>query len=159
MLGPVLGSIIGNYLVLVDWRWCFRLMSVLVGMNTLGTIFGMDETYAAVLKKLYDERGGAPDAAGRMVRAKAIFRKNAEAKDVVVRTFTVSHGRYCQRCVGLADTLATSQRPPRMLMNPVCALFVTCPSSRLLFALMLTLTPSTDYAYIYSIIYVYLVSL
>lgn len=90
MLGPVLGSIIGNYLVLINWRWCFRLMTILVGLNTLVTIFGMEETYEPVLKKLYEARGGAPDAAGRMARAKAIFKKNSEAKAVVIRTFTVS---------------------------------------------------------------------
>ncbi|ORY84191.1 major facilitator superfamily domain-containing protein [Leucosporidium creatinivorum] len=120
MLGPVLGSIVGNYLVLIDWRWCFRLMTILVGLNTLVTIFGMEETYEPVLKKLYEARGGAPEAAGRLARAKAIFKKNSEAKEVVIRTFT---------------------RPPRMLMNPVCALFVTY------------------YAYVYSCIYIFLVSL
>lgn len=36
---------------------------------------------------------------------------------------------------------STSQRPPRMLMNPVCAIFVTY------------------YAYTYACIYIYLVSL
>lgn len=90
MLGPVLGSILGNYLVLVDWRWCFRLMTILVGLNTFAVIFGMDETYEPVLKKLYEARGGAPDAASRIARAKAIFKKNSEAKEVVIRTFTVS---------------------------------------------------------------------
>ena len=90
MLGPVLGSIAGRYIILLDWRYCFRIMTILVGLNTCAVIFGMDETYSPVLKKLYDARGGAPDAAGRLQRAQNIFRPNPEAKDVVVRTFTVS---------------------------------------------------------------------
>lgn len=46
MLGPVLGSIAGNYIVLVGWRWCFRIMTILVGLNTLAVILLMDETYS-----------------------------------------------------------------------------------------------------------------
>lgn len=46
MSGPVLGSIIGNYLVLAGWQWTFRFMTILVGINTVAVIVFMDETYA-----------------------------------------------------------------------------------------------------------------
>lgn len=56
----------------------------------------------------------------RTARVRQIFKPKPQARDVLIRTFT---------------------RPPRMIVNPACALFVAF------------------YAYIYSIIYVFLVSL
>ncbi|SCV72192.1 BQ2448_4886 [Microbotryum intermedium] len=118
MAGPTLGSVIGTYLVLVDWRWCFRLLAILVGINTLAIIFLMDETYAPVLRKVLEEEDGV--AISRSARLRQLFRPKPEAKAIMIRTFT---------------------RPPRMLVNPACGLFVVY------------------YAYVYSIIYVFLVSL
>jgi hypothetical protein len=76
------------------------------------------EPLCRVLKKAFDTNG--QQQLGTTSRLGALFRPNAEAREVIIRTFT---------------------RPPRMLVNPVCALFITY------------------YAYVYSIIYVYLVSL
>lgn len=122
LLGPSLGSILGNYIVLTYWRWTLRILTIAVGLNTLAVILFMNETYAPVLEKLWRERGCVDEEEESSVlkRALNVFRPHPEAKSVIVRTFT---------------------RPPRMLMNPVCAIFVTY------------------YAYIYSIIYVFLVSL
>lgn len=90
MMGPVLGSIIGNYLVLAGWRWTFRLMTILVGLNTLGVIFFMDETYAPVVQKRFEEEG--------LVKEKENWREmfnfSKEAKDVIIRTFTVGVFRF-----------------------------------------------------------------
>ncbi|BGP21196.1 MFS polyamine transporter [Rhodotorula toruloides] len=112
MLGPVLGSILGNWLVLLDFRWPFRLMTILIGLNTLAVLFLMRETYAPVLERAFLAR--------RSGREKADAPSRSLAKAVVIRTFS---------------------RPPRMLFNPVCALF------------------ATYYAYTYGIIYVFIVSL
>ncbi|KAK4047220.1 hypothetical protein OIV83_005522 [Microbotryomycetes sp. JL201] len=121
LLGPSLGSILGNYIVLAYWRWTLRVLTIAVGVNVLLVVTCMNETYAPVLEKLYREQGElVHEPTGVLDRAMAVFRPHPEAKSVVLRTFT---------------------RPPRMLMNPVCAIFVTY------------------YAYIYAIIYVYLVSL
>lgn len=103
MMGPVLGSIIGNYLVLAGWRWTFRLMTILVGLNTLAVIFGMDETYAPVVQKRFEQEEIVKEEEEGGWRE--ILHPSKEAKDVIVRTFT---------------------RPPRMLINPVCAIFVAC---------------------------------
>ncbi|SCZ88167.1 BZ3500_MvSof-1268-A1-R1_Chr2-1g04234 [Microbotryum saponariae] len=126
MAGPTLGGVMGSYLALVDaspmfpelWRWCFRLLAILVGLNTLAIIFLMDETYAPVLRKTLEEEDGV--AISRPARLRQLFRPKPEAKAIMIRTFT---------------------RPPRMLVNPACGLFVVY------------------YAYVYSIIYVFLVSL
>ncbi|GAA5909400.1 hypothetical protein JCM6882_000972 [Rhodosporidiobolus microsporus] len=129
MLGPVLGSIIGHYLVLPElhtWRWPFRLLTILTGLNTLAIVFLMRETYGPVCERAWRakreaerEGKGGVEKEGRKELAKAKPSKG-QAREVIKRTFT---------------------RPPRMLMNPVCTLF------------------STYYAYVYSIIYVFLVSL
>lgn len=55
MMGPVLGSIIGNYIVLAGWRWCFRLLTILVGINTLAMILFMDETYEPYVLQLVNQ--------------------------------------------------------------------------------------------------------
>ncbi|GAA5827948.1 hypothetical protein JCM11251_005660 [Rhodosporidiobolus azoricus] len=129
MLGPVLGSIIGHYLVLPQlhsWRWPFRLITILTGLNTLVIVFVMQETYGPVCERAWlaakaaDEEGaGVMAKEGKKEKAKEKVGK-AQAKEVFKKAFT---------------------RPPRMLMNPVCTLF------------------SLYYAYVYAIIYVFLVSL
>ena len=57
MSGPVLGSLIGNYLVLAGWQWTFRFMTILVGINTVAVIMFMDETYAPYVLFLSDDDG------------------------------------------------------------------------------------------------------
>ncbi|KAM0747748.1 MFS general substrate transporter [Meredithblackwellia eburnea MCA 4105] len=119
MMGPTLGSILGNYVVLLGWRWCFRIMTILVGLNTLSILFFMNETYSPVVKAQV-ERRLFPPPKNPSRTFKDRFKFSDKAKFVIIKTFT---------------------RPPRMLVNPLCALFVTY------------------YAYVYSIIYVFLVSL
>lgn len=116
MMGPVLGSILGNYIVLAGWRWCFRIMSILVALNTLSIMFFMSETYSPVAKAAFEAKGLTKPK--RTLRE--LFTLTPAGRDVIIHTFS---------------------RPPRMLANPLCALFVTY------------------YAYVYSIIYVYLVAL
>lgn len=79
MLGPVIGSLVGNYLVLLDWRWPFRVMTILIGLNTLAVVLCMEETYSSVLERNFQtELGGASGPS------------TGYAKEVFVRTFTVS---------------------------------------------------------------------
>lgn len=126
MLGPTGGTILGYYLVLGGWRWTLRFMTILIGINTLTIILFMDETYASVLERLYNE--GDPSQRGERIsfvaRLRAMFRGNPEAKNVVVRAFTVSANGFNDP-ESLADVL-NLKRPPRMLMNPACAVFVFC---------------------------------
>lgn len=88
MLGPTGGSILASYLVLLGWRWTLRVLTILVGFNTLAIVLFMDETYASVLEKLHRERGD--QEVTYMTRLMAMFRPNPQARDVVIRTFTVS---------------------------------------------------------------------
>ncbi|GJN91974.1 hypothetical protein Rhopal_005002-T1 [Rhodotorula paludigena] len=77
MLGPVIGSLVGNYLVLLDWRWPFRVMTILIGLNTLAIVLCMEETYSSVLERKFQaELGGASGPS------------TGYAKEVFVRTFT-----------------------------------------------------------------------
>ncbi|KAK4047042.1 hypothetical protein OIO90_006325 [Microbotryomycetes sp. JL221] len=123
LLGPSLGSILGSYITLVYWRWTLRILTIAVAINVGAVILFMDETYAPVLEQAWRESPNDADeemCVGAKDKVRAVFRPKPEAKSVIIRTFT---------------------RPPRMLINPVCAIFVMY------------------YAYIYSIIYIYLVSL
>jgi DHA1 family multidrug resistance protein-like MFS transporter len=128
--GPILGSIIGNYLVLPSlgtFVWPFRFLTILTGLNTLVIFFIMRETYEPVCRRVWDaeqeaqrtgDEGGEIKKGERKV--KAISPSAAQTKEVFLRALT---------------------RPPRMLANPVCVVF------------------GTYYAYVYAIVYVSLVSL
>ncbi|BGP12181.1 hypothetical protein JCM10213_009335 [Rhodosporidiobolus nylandii] len=128
MAGPVLGSLLGNYLVLPSlgtWRWPFRLMTILAGLNTILVILVMRETHAPTVERAWSaKREAEKDGDGKLEmeekKVRAQMPARSQAGEVIVRTF---------------------KRPPRMLANPVCMVF------------------STYYAYVYAIIYVFLVSL
>ncbi|GAA6044187.1 hypothetical protein JCM8097_006444 [Rhodosporidiobolus ruineniae] len=116
MLGPVLGSIIGHYLVLPGlgtFRWPFRLMTILSGLNTLLIFFVVRESYAPVCERQWHAQRAAEEAGeGGLAKEERKMRaekpSRAQAKEVVVRTF---------------------KRPPRMLLNPICALMSTCTTT------------------------------
>ncbi|GAA6007997.1 hypothetical protein JCM10207_006991 [Rhodosporidiobolus poonsookiae] len=129
MLGPVIGSMLGNYLLLIPsssdpWRWPFRVLTILVGLNLLAIVFFVRESYAPVCERKWRaereaKRKGEGELEKEERKVKAEMPKTGQTKEVIVRTF---------------------KRPPRMLANPICCLF------------------ATYYAFIYSIIYVFLVS-
>ncbi|GAA6009549.1 hypothetical protein JCM10207_003822 [Rhodosporidiobolus poonsookiae] len=124
MLGPVIGSLAGSYLNLLhhvagtpasqSWRWPLRIMTVIVGLNTLILWVCMRETYEPVVRRRWKKERG------KTLGKEETASLKEEAKKVIRRTFT---------------------RPPRLLVNPVCALF------------------GTYSAYVYSMTYVFLVSL
>ncbi|GAA5966722.1 hypothetical protein JCM8115_002789 [Rhodotorula mucilaginosa] len=122
MLGPVVGSLLGGWLVLISWRWPMRLMTIIIGINTVCVIAFMRETFGPVLERewlaqrLQDEDGekGEPEAIVSSAVPQITFH------ELVIRTFT---------------------RPPRLLANPVCAIF------------------STYYAYVYSCIFCFIVTI
>ncbi|GAA6043845.1 hypothetical protein JCM8097_007233 [Rhodosporidiobolus ruineniae] len=130
MLGPVIGSLLGSYLNLLhhvpgtpssqSWRWPLRVMTIIVGLNTLALWLGMRETYESVVGRGWrrERRRVRREKEGRERDGESSFKD--EARKVLRRTFS---------------------RPPRLLMNPVCALF------------------GLYSAYAYSMTYVFLVSL
>ena len=127
-----------------------RLMTILIGVNTCCVILFMRETYSPVLERKWLARRLAMETSEKG-EADAIVASAAPQpsfREIAVRTFTVrpivwtslpSSGgsRY-----GLqVDTFRSpSQRPPRLLMNPICALF------------------SSYYAITYGAIYIFIVS-
>ena len=149
--------------MLFDWRWCFKLMTILVGLNTVVLIWGMDETYAEYVSLLVhavfdllslgrrDERGYRADP----------LKQSGEISDRADRSSTANDRGSIEEMVGYgsescgeggdhsnfhcssilfslpsfpflspraidADSTFTRQRPPRMLANPVCLIFILC---------------------------------
>lgn len=102
LAGPVLGSILGNWLVLLDFRWPFRLMTILIGLNTLAVLFLMRETYAPVLERAFLAR--------RSGRGKADKPSRSLAKAVIIRTFSVRLKRQIFAAVELTGLRARSGR-------------------------------------------------
>lgn len=143
--GPVIGSMLGNWLVLLSWRWPLRIMTILIGINTGCVMLCMRETYAPVLERRWLARRteAAADEVGSeekpAITAAAATVPEPEIRDLLKRTFSVwsFSARAARRT---RAHLVSSQRPPRMLLNPVCALF------------------ATYYAWVYGCIYVFIVS-
>ncbi|GAA5991332.1 hypothetical protein JCM10908_003262 [Rhodotorula pacifica] len=122
MLGPVIGSLLGGWLILLSWRWPMRLMTIIIGINTLCVIVFMRETYGPVLERQWLAQRLAQET-GEKDEAEAIAASTAppiDFRELAIRTFT---------------------RPPRLLANPICAIF------------------STYYAYVYSCIFVFIVTI
>lgn len=128
--GPVLGSILGNWLVLLDFRWPFRLMTILIGLNTLAVLFLMRETYAPVLERAYLAR--------RSGRGKADKPSRSLAKAVVVRTFSVrsrlcfcvefelTGHRFCSGRQGCSSTQSAHSSQPVCLASPFFRSLLSC---------------------------------
>ncbi|GFZ42665.1 hypothetical protein JCM24511_00382 [Saitozyma sp. JCM 24511] len=133
MAGPVLGSMLGYWILFGGWRWLFWTITILAALNTALLMIGASETNAAVIEKKLTYRVRHPisnptNLAQRLSPSRwihdlgwmAAMVSGDDAKQVFGRAFS---------------------RPPRLLFtNPVCAIF------------------SAYYAYIYAIIYVFLVS-
>ncbi|GAA5869987.1 hypothetical protein JCM3774_004330 [Rhodotorula dairenensis] len=123
MLGPVIGSLLGGWLVLLSWRWPMRLMTIIIGINTFCVIFFMRETFSPVLERKWLARRFEQEPLGEKDEPEAIVASAAPQltfRELVIRTFT---------------------RPPRLLANPICAIF------------------STYYAYVYSCIFAFIVTI
>ncbi|KAL7419716.1 hypothetical protein Q5752_005632 [Cryptotrichosporon argae] len=134
MAGPVLGSMLGYWLLYAGWRWLYWLILILAALNWVAFVVFTQETFAPVIQKrlTYRVSHPLPDAetwAARLSPTRWLHSlgwmralvSRAEARDVFARAFS---------------------RPPRLLFgNPVALLF------------------SVYYAYVYGIIYVFLVSI
>lgn len=117
--GPVLGSIIGNYIVLIGWRWCFRIMTILVGLNTLSIMTFMNETYSPCVSFEPLQSNLPSDLVPRICKATFEARGVAKPKQSIRQQLTITPKA--------RDVIIhTFSRPPRMLVNPLCALFITC---------------------------------
>ena len=55
LLGPVIGGILGGYIIngLGSWRWTMWIMTVAPGLSVLACIFFLRETYAPFLMRKY----------------------------------------------------------------------------------------------------------
>ncbi|CAD6583670.1 MAG: hypothetical protein TREMPRED_003613 [Tremellales sp. Tagirdzhanova-0007] len=133
MAGPVLGSVIGYFLLLSgDWRWLFWTITILSMINLALFIVLTEETFASTIQKVLVYRAHHPLDPSTSVASKISPKRilhdlgwmramvsAADAREVFGRAFS---------------------RPPRLLFtNPVAFMF------------------SAYYAYIYAIIYVFLV--
>lgn len=119
-------------------------MTIIIGINTLCVIAFMRETFGPVLerewlaRRLQDEDGekDAPEAIVSSAVPQIGFR------ELVIRTFTVRPPRLAATWTQkILIPVAFLQRPPRLLANPVCAIF------------------STYYAYVYSCIFCFIVTM
>lgn len=52
MLGPVLGSMLGAWILYAGWRWIFWVLTIAIAINTVGITFGMRETYSPYVHSL-----------------------------------------------------------------------------------------------------------
>ncbi|ORX36494.1 major facilitator superfamily domain-containing protein [Kockovaella imperatae] len=133
MAGPVLGSMLGYWILYGGWRWLFYAITIMALINFILFLWLTEETYAPVLEKKLKYQVSHPfdipaswcdQISPRTINHRLAWMRvmvSAEdAKDVFKKAFS---------------------RPPRLLFtNPVCIMF------------------SLYYAYIYAIIYVFLVS-
>ncbi|CAK9787121.1 putative polyamine transport-related protein [Cutaneotrichosporon oleaginosum] len=132
MTGPVLGSMLGYWILYGGWRWTHGVMAIMAAANFVLLSF-VDETYApAVQKKLsYTIKHPLPDARGLERLSPHRF----------------LHERGWMRAMVSRDDASTAfkkafSRPPRLLFgNPVAFIF------------------SLYYAYIYAVLYLFIVSL
>lgn len=128
-----------------------RLLTILIGINTCCVILFMRETYSPFLERKWLVRRLAAEPSEKDDEADAIVAAAAPQpsfREIAVRTFTVSliirlrvssSGRSRYRLQ--VDTFRSpGQRPPRLLMNPICAIF------------------SSYYSLTYGAIYVFIVS-
>lgn len=89
--GPVIGSLLGEWLVLLSWRWPMRLMTILIGINTCCVILFMRETYGPVLERKWLARRLAAETNEKR-KAEAIAASAAPPpsfREIAIRTFTV----------------------------------------------------------------------
>lgn len=133
MAGPVLGSMIGYWILYGGWRWLFWCMTILSALNLVILICLTEETYAPVIEKILRYRVRHPKE-----------KPSTLAERLSPRRFFHNLG-WMGAMVSRAEARAVFgkafSRPPRLLLtNPVCLIF------------------SLYYAYIYGIIYLFLVS-
>ncbi|OCF30330.1 hypothetical protein I316_08034 [Kwoniella heveanensis BCC8398] len=130
--GPVIGNMVGYWLLFFGWRWAYYFMTIVVTLNTILMITVMRETYAPVIQKIMVYHLKSPEFKRSRQRSfpstilpdltwmKHIISKD-EARAVYAKAFS---------------------RPPRLLLtNPVAFAF------------------AMYYAYVYAVIYVFIVNL
>jgi DHA1 family multidrug resistance protein-like MFS transporter len=126
--GPVLGTMLGFWLVLAGWRWIAWAFSIANFLNMLAVMLLMEETYA-------------PYVAGPFIFNYGLHALNGLICSVIERKFQakqeaeIATANPVSRKSGILSRFAMSadvravfarafSRPPRLLFyNPVCALF------------------------------------
>ncbi|WVR03905.1 hypothetical protein IAU60_000904 [Kwoniella sp. DSM 27419] len=132
--GPVLGNMVGYWLLPLGWRWAYYFWTIIATLNTVFMIIVMRETYAPIIKKimLYHQLHpkSSPPQSRRGLNPLRWLPDLSWMRHMVSRSDAV-------RIYGQAFS-----RPPRLLFtNPVAFAF------------------SIYYAYVYGVIYVFIVSL
>ena len=93
--GPVVGSLLGGWLVLLSWRWPMRLMTIIIGINTFCVIAFMRETFGPVLerewlaRRLQDVDAEKDESDGIVSSAVP----QTSFRELFIRTFTVCSPR------------------------------------------------------------------
>lgn len=133
MAGPILGSMLGYWILFGGWRWLFWTITILSAVNLALFIILTNETYAPAIEKVLGYRVRHPIDSAKTLSAKLDPKR-------------IYHDLGWMRVMVSADDARqvfgrAFSRPPRLLFgNPVAFMF------------------SIYYAYIYAIIYAFLVS-
>ncbi|ORY29507.1 major facilitator superfamily domain-containing protein [Naematelia encephala] len=133
MAGPVLGSMLGYWILFGGWRWLFWTITILSALNLCLFTALTEETYAPAIEKVLKYRAQHPIPEPRSFTEKISPRR-------------ISHELGWMTAMVSADEAKSVfskafSRPGRLLFtNPVAFVF------------------SAYYAYVYAIIYIFLVS-
>lgn len=133
MSGPVLGSMWGYWILYGGWRWLHGSLAIMAGLNWILLALCTQETYAPVIQRKlqYQIKHPIPEAHGLARFSPLRFFHSFEWMKVMVS------GSEAKATFKRAFT-----RPPRLLLfNPVAFVF------------------SAYYAYIYAVMYLFIVSL
>ncbi|KIR32641.1 hypothetical protein I304_05432 [Cryptococcus deuterogattii CBS 10090] len=127
--GPIIGNMVGYWLLFGGWRWAYYFMTIVAFLNFILMVLFLRETYAPAIQKIMTYRVTHPLSLATSSRRHYL-------PDVTWMTAMVSK-EDAKTVYGRAFS-----RPPRLLFtNPVAFAF------------------SLYYAYVYGIIYLFLVAL
>ncbi|WVQ64792.1 uncharacterized protein L199_002961 [Kwoniella botswanensis] len=132
--GPILGNMLGYWLLYFGWRWAYYFMTILSTLNTILLILVMRETYAPVIQKIlvYESVHNPPSAS----HTENHFNPINWLPDLSWMPAMVSKSEM------LSVYGKAFSRPPRLLFtNPVAFAF------------------SMYYAYLYGLIYLFLTTI
>ncbi|WWC87768.1 uncharacterized protein L201_002660 [Kwoniella dendrophila CBS 6074] len=140
LAGPILGNMIGIWLLGLGWRWAYYFMTILCTLNTVLLFAVMKETYAPVIKKIlvYQSIHNSPESTiGTISESKpSLLNPRRWIPDLSWMPAMVTRSEM------LAVYGRAFSRPPRLLFtNPVAFAF------------------SMYYAYLYGLIYLFLTTI
>ncbi|WWC60184.1 uncharacterized protein I303_102749 [Kwoniella dejecticola CBS 10117] len=135
--GPILGNMLGYWLLYFGWRWAYYFMTIVATLNTILLLVVMRETYAPVIQKILVYNSiHTPTKSGNKARSTSPFNPMTWLPDLSWMPAMVTKSEM------LAVYGRAFSRPPRLLFtNPVAFAF------------------SMYYAYLYGLIYLFLTTI